>query len=319
VFLRLYPDGVTMSRYGEDSWKAGAVFLGGLCAAMLVNLSTALREHQLQAERNSDDDEGGQPAQIGDIGFAKHDNAVLSVDFPVTVETPTPRGGDPEREDLAEADISSSKVPTGTGIGGSSDFKIEVMTSRLGAKTEIMRSDEDKGMLCPWKDGNLSIIFGDVFYNLVNGMLIAAAFQSCSEDSGWTVMATVLVYEIPQELGDYLVLISAGFTPGAALCCNFFTSLSAIVGCLAMLGDGSIDESVLGFMLLFGAGIYAYVAAADLLGRGVGEPTTWLKVGLQALCFILGILVVALTLFQFTTNTCSSGYASRYISQTAQW
>lgn len=107
-------------------------------------------------------------------------------------------------------------------------------------------------------------LFADATHNLIDGMLVAAAY-TVSISVGLATTIAIILHEIPQELGDFGVLVNAGFTRARALVFNFLSGLLAIVGAIvAMLASQSV-ASFSEFMLPFTAGAFIYIAGCDLL------------------------------------------------------
>ena len=108
------------------------------------------------------------------------------------------------------------------------------------------------------------IIIGDGFHNFTDGLAIAAAFMADVKLGVVTAIA-IIAHELPQELGDFLVLIHSGFSRGKALFWNVMSSFATLVGALlayAMLS--SLAEYSIMF-LCFAASSMIYVAIADLI------------------------------------------------------
>lgn len=111
--------------------------------------------------------------------------------------------------------------------------------------------------------GPLSLI-GDGFHNFIDGLVIAAAFSAGSVTGVATTLAVAL-HEIPQELGDFAVLVKSGYTKKKAILFNFASALTALVG--AGVGLAIVDYvEVLEFALLpIAAGTFLSIAASDLI------------------------------------------------------
>jgi len=108
------------------------------------------------------------------------------------------------------------------------------------------------------------ILFGDGIHNFVDGILIAAAFMT---DIKLGIMTSVAVaaHEIPQEVGDFAILLHSGYTPGRAFFWNAVSSLTTIVGGLLTyfaLGD---VQDMLPYVLAIAAASFIYIAVADLI------------------------------------------------------
>ena len=84
-------------------------------------------------------------------------------------------------------------------------------------------------------------LFGDMMHNFIDGVILAGAFMA-GPLIGFSTTIAVALHEIPQELGDYAVLIKGGFTKKRALIYNFFSSLTSFVGALLTLIFGTMIE-----------------------------------------------------------------------------
>jgi zinc and cadmium transporter len=112
--------------------------------------------------------------------------------------------------------------------------------------------------------GGIPILIGDAFHNFADGMVIAAAFL-VDWQAGVLATAAVMAHEIPHEVGDFMILLNAGFTKQRALVFNLISGSSAvaggIVGYLVLEG---VDE-LLPYALLLAAASFVYIALSDLL------------------------------------------------------
>jgi zinc and cadmium transporter len=112
----------------------------------------------------------------------------------------------------------------------------------------------------------LGTLQGEMIHNFADGLLIAAAFLSCSSSTGWTVTTAIIAHEVPQEVSDYFVYRAGGCTLAQALAFNFASALTAVLGGIVMLSiSDSISASDLGFILLASAGFLLYTAVGGLL------------------------------------------------------
>ena len=108
------------------------------------------------------------------------------------------------------------------------------------------------------------VLFGDASHNFVDGILIAAAFLTDIHLGIVTAMA-VAAHEIPQEVGDFAVLLNSGFSRAKALFYNILSSLTTVVGALVAYYGLGAAEPVLPFVLAVAAASFIYVAVADLI------------------------------------------------------
>lgn len=138
----------------------------------------------------------------------------------------------------------------------------------------------------------LMIMVGDTFHNFVDGILIAAAFLENTQLGIVTALA-IIAHEIPQEVGDYLVLLHSGFSKARALALNLLSSLATLVGALLAYFALSELKQWIPTMLGLAAASMIYVAVADLIPGLHKRPE--LKATVQQVFLIsLGIASVAL-------------------------
>ncbi len=133
----------------------------------------------------------------------------------------------------------------------------------------------------------LLILVGDTFHNFVDGILIAAAFLQSTELGIVTALA-IIAHEIPQEVGDYLILLHSGYSRTRALVFNLLSSLATLIGAmLAYFALSSLTEWIPSILGLAAASMI-YVAVADLIPGLHKRPE--LKATLQQILLIgLGI------------------------------
>ena len=137
----------------------------------------------------------------------------------------------------------------------------------------------------------LLILVGDTFHNFVDGILIAAAFLESTEMGIVTALA-IIAHEIPQEVGDYLILLHSGYSRLKAIAFNLLSSLATLVGAmLAYLALSELQEWIPSLLGLAAASMI-YVAVADLI-PGLHKRTE-LKATLQQVLLIgLGVASIA--------------------------
>jgi zinc and cadmium transporter len=135
-------------------------------------------------------------------------------------------------------------------------------------------------------------LVGDALHNFIDGALIAASYLA-GPTLGMTTTMAVLCHEIPQELGDFGVLVHSGLSTRKALAVNLASASAAIAGSVATLLAGEmIGKAVADLLLPVTAGGFVYIAAADLipeLQRDRGLRGLTLQAGLIG----LGIAVMA--------------------------
>ena len=123
---------------------------------------------------------------------------------------------------------------------------------------------EDDTIEHPIQPAGKLILFTDGFHNLIDGIIIGVSFLVNTPLGIATTLAVVL-HEIPQEIGDFAVLIHSGYTAKRALWLNFLSALTAVVGVILALVFGSMAESFTLWILPIAAGGFIYIALADLI------------------------------------------------------
>lgn len=111
--------------------------------------------------------------------------------------------------------------------------------------------------------GYMSML-ADGFENLIDGMAIACAYM-VSIPAGIATTLAVILHEIPTEVGDFAVMLHAGFSRAKALAFNLATSLCAVVGALVAIWLGGSLSSFPSVMTPFAAGCFIYLAASGLV------------------------------------------------------
>jgi len=114
-------------------------------------------------------------------------------------------------------------------------------------------------------------LVGDGLHNFVDGSIVAGGFLVSTKVGIATAVAVVL-HEIPQELGDFGILVRAGVKPRRALALNAMTALMAIAGAVATLLVSSVVEGLERVLIAMTAGAFVYVASTDLLPELHKEP-----------------------------------------------
>lgn len=133
----------------------------------------------------------------------------------------------------------------------------------------------------------MMIMFGDTFHNFVDGILITAAFMIDIKLGVVTALA-IIAHEIPQEVGDFLILLHSGYSKKQALLFNLLSSLATLVGALiAYYALQTVQEWVPTILGLAAASMI-YVAVADLI-PGLHKRTGLGATVQQVLLIVLGI------------------------------
>ncbi|WP_348703527.1 ZIP family metal transporter [Acidovorax soli] len=143
--------------------------------------------------------------------------------------------------------------------------------------------------------GGLSVLVGDSIHNFCDGVIIAAAFLADTH-LGLATSLAIIAHEIPQEVGDYIVLLNAGFSRARALVYNAISGLSAVLG--GVLGYFVVGawESLFPYLLVVASSSFIYVAVADLIPqlqrrlpwRDTLAQLAWLAAGLGLVMVVSG-------------------------------
>jgi zinc and cadmium transporter len=108
------------------------------------------------------------------------------------------------------------------------------------------------------------VLFSDGVHNFIDGIIIGASFL-VSIPIGLATTLAVILHEIPQEIGDFAVLLHSGYTKTRALWLNFLSALLAVAGVVIALTFGGIIEILSLRLLPVAAGGFIYIAVADLI------------------------------------------------------
>lgn len=111
--------------------------------------------------------------------------------------------------------------------------------------------------------GNL-ILIGDGIHNMVDGVLIAAAFLT-DLHLGVVTSIAVIAHEIPQELGDFAILLHSGYSRQRALVYNVLTGLTTVIGGVVAYFSLSLANQLVPYILAIAASSFIYIAVADLI------------------------------------------------------
>ncbi|MFA5753880.1 MAG: ZIP family metal transporter [Patescibacteria group bacterium] len=133
-------------------------------------------------------------------------------------------------------------------------------------------------------------LVGDCLHNFFDGVIIAGSFLA-SIPLGLATLVAVIAHEIPQEIGDYGVLLYAGYSRRRALFLNFLTALTAVLGALAAIVIGARLTGFTGLIVPFTAGGFIYIATADLIPE-LKKETAPHKSLYQLLMIVIGILIM---------------------------
>ena len=137
----------------------------------------------------------------------------------------------------------------------------------------------------------MMVIVGDTFHNFIDGVIIAAAFLA-DVQLGIVTSLAIIAHEIPQEVGDFAVLLNSGYTKLRAFQLNLISSFATLVG--GMLAYVALQDmqSLVPYLLAMAAASMIYIAVADLI-PGLHKRTHLRDTVQQVLLIMTGVLTVA--------------------------
>lgn len=133
-------------------------------------------------------------------------------------------------------------------------------------------------------------LFGDVVHNFIDGLIIAASYI-VSVPVGMATTFAVVFHEIPQEIGDFGVLLHGGFTKKKALIFNFISALTSVAGALVAISLNFYLQNSIILLVAFAAGSFIYIAGTDLIPE-LHKKFTIKSSIFQVAAIILGIAVM---------------------------
>jgi len=137
-------------------------------------------------------------------------------------------------------------------------------------------------------------LIGDGVHNLIDGMIIAGSYM-ISIPLGIATTLAVLFHEIPQEIGDFGILVHAGYTKKKAITFNLLSAATAFIGAFIVLliGKGTLIPEML---IPIAAGGFIYIAGSDLIPE-LHKETNVKKSVIQLTAIIIGIAIMAALIF----------------------
>ncbi|MBU4246593.1 MAG: ZIP family metal transporter [Nanoarchaeota archaeon] len=135
-------------------------------------------------------------------------------------------------------------------------------------------------------------LIGDGVHNFIDGLVIGASYLA-SIPVGIATTLAVILHEIPQEIGDFGVLLHAGYSKKKALFFNFMSALASILGVAVVLAFGTKGADLSIYLVPFAAGGFIYIAGFDLIPE-LHKETNPAKSAVHLIAFIAGITVMIL-------------------------
>lgn len=134
------------------------------------------------------------------------------------------------------------------------------------------------------------VLIGDGMHNLVDGILIGAAFMT-DFHLGVVTSLAVAAHEIPQEVGDFAVLLNSGFNRTKAFIFNILASLTTVIGAMIAYFSLQDAQTIVPYILAVAASSFIYIAVADLI-PGLHKRVEFSETIKQVVLIITGVVVI---------------------------
>ena len=161
------------------------------------------------------------------------------------------------------------------------------------AAASVAEDAHAEEVTAPVKPFALMNLVGDAAHNLIDGMVIAAAYL-VSIPAGIVTTLAVLLHELPQEIGDFGVLVYGGMSRRRALAYNFASGLIGVLGAVIALSVGTRVEAFGAYLLPITAGSFLYIAGSDLIPELHHHSHPAIKSVWQFVMIVLGIALMLL-------------------------
>jgi len=138
-------------------------------------------------------------------------------------------------------------------------------------------------------------LLGDGLHNFIDGLIIAATFL-VNIKLGFVTSIAIALHEIPQEIGDFGVLLHSGYDKKKALWANFLTALTAVAGGFIGYFISAYTQSFISYLLPFAAGGFIYIAMSDLMPE-IRKETSFRKSLFSFGFFVIGVVIMYIATF----------------------
>ena len=260
---------------GAD-WKFGCAILGGYLLPMILGaMFPRSHEHECTDECGEApglrrESQAGALALV-ETGHRCHSHSVRApqdCDANQTIRSGETSSDDCEKgkdcqdlECLGHEDDDDNAKSENDGHLRESIFKDEALPATTDVKSRNYR-DTINYPLCA------TILIGDSFHNLADGIFVGIGFLLCSNDVALSILFITLYHEIAQELADFFILTKhAGLSVKWALALNFLSGLSVMLGGIIVLAVNDITAHAVGIILAVAAGVYIYIGASECIPR----------------------------------------------------
>lgn len=154
------------------------------------------------------------------------------------------------------------------------------------------------------------IVIGDTLHNAIDGLVIGAAFLA-DPITGIITTAAIAAHEIPQEIGDFGVLLSLGMRRRNVLLVNILSALATVIAAVSVYALGNVLSVYEPVLLAIAAGMFIYISASDLVPSIHDEQSTKVA-NYQTMILLFGVVFIGLTTtltHSFLETHTDSGHA----------
>mmetsp|Transcript_19803 Transcript_19803/g.55038 ORF Transcript_19803/g.55038 Transcript_19803/m.55038 type:complete len:442 (-) Transcript_19803:1543-2868(-) len=270
-------------------------------AAMLSDAFIHQLPHALGSASNSHSPAGGISVMSGIVTFFLVEKVIRSTTGGHSHGRQSRPAMPQSGESCAGGDSSTPEVSASSlrrrlaASSGSTEPAPQTLERKGTAASEARGSQGGAGEGAP---RNLAVAYlnlaADGVHNFTDGMAIGAAFLRGGPSLGWARMLIIIAHELPQEIGDFGMLLNAGFSTSQALLCNFLSALTALLGTAVVLATGgaafAFAESSSAMMEAFTAGGFIYIAVGGVMAD-LATDTDPISTLRQLLCMAVGVLL----------------------------
>lgn len=167
-------------------------------------------------------------------------------------------------------------------------------TEKIVAKTTEKKEEVDEKHGGEVKVAGYLNLFADCFHNFTDGLAIGASFAA-GENVGVITTLTILLHEVPHEIGDYAILIQSGVPPMKAIMLQLLTAVGALTGCVvSLLAQGDSLSGSSAFILPFTAGGFIYIATVSVIPDILEGASTLKQSVMEIIALLLGVLMMVI-------------------------
>merc|ERR1712181_184613 len=167
----------------------------------------------------------------------------------------------------------------------------------MGEESKVEKKKEEEDAGGEIKVAGFLNLAADCFHNFTDGLAIGASFLA-GDTIGIVTTGTILLHEVPHEIGDYAILIQSGVSPQRAIMLQLLTAVGALTGCIVSLVLGGSVAIASKLILPFTAGGFIYIATVSVIPELL-EGATFKQSIMEVIALLLGVaMMVLITQFE---------------------